>query len=224
MRRHRTHAAIAVASLLSAAAGAALADDAPAAPAKTKFDELLDSAGLTVSGYIAASYQASNGYPTASTNPNSFPFFPHQFDVYHNSFQVDQAGLQVAYQPKEGFGALVDVIAGEDARILHEAEDGKDNTVDIRQAFLQYATGPLTVMAGKFVTLAGAEVINPTLNTQVSRSYLFTESEPLTHTGIRAAYAAASTTVGTRRPPTSARRPASSALLTLQPASCSASP
>jgi hypothetical protein len=45
------------------------------------------------------------------------------------------------------------------------------------------------VMAGKFVTLAGAEVINPTLNTNFSRSLLFFDSEPLTHTGVRAAYA-----------------------------------
>src|ERR1700742_3887511 len=178
MRRNRTQAALAVASLLAAASGAALADDAPAV-AKTKFDELLDSAGLTVSGYVAASYYASNGYPSNI----------HQFDVEHNTFQLDQAGLQIAYQPKDGFGALVDVIAGEDARLLHAAEDGNDNTFDIRQAYLQYATGPLTVMAGKFVTLAGAEVINPTLNTNFSRSILFFDSEPLTHTGVRAAYA-----------------------------------
>jgi len=81
------------------------------------------------------------------------------------------------------------VIAGEDARILHLAEDGHDTSFDVRQAFLQYATGNLTVMAGKFVTLAGAEVINPTLNTNFSRSLLFFDSEPLTHTGVRAAYA-----------------------------------
>jgi hypothetical protein len=179
MRRYRTEAALAVATLLAAAQGAALAADAPAKPAESKFDELLDSAGLTVSGYVAASYYASNGYP----------FNIHQFDVEHNTFQLDQAGLQVAYQPKEGFGALVDVIAGEDARLLHQAEDGHDNTFDLRQGFLQYATGPLTLMAGKFVTLAGAEVINPTLNTNFSRSLLFFDSEPLTHTGFRGAYA-----------------------------------
>jgi hypothetical protein len=179
MRRYRYPAAAAVAIILSGASGVALAQDAPAKAAMTKFDEMLDSAGLTVSGYIAASYYASNGYPANI----------HQFDVNHNTFQLDQAGLQVAYQPKEGFGALVDVIAGEDARILHAAEDGHDNSFDVRQAFLQYATGNLTVMAGKFVTLAGAEVINPTLNTNFSRSLLFFDSEPLTHTGVRAAYA-----------------------------------
>src|SRR5438105_1551211 len=142
MRRYPNPAAVAVATALAAASTAALAADPPAKPAESKFDEMLDSAGLTVSGYVAASYYASNGYPSNI----------HQFDVEHNTFQLDQAGLQVAYQPKEGFGALVDVIAGEDARLLHIAEDGNDNNFDIRQAFLQYATGPLTVMAGKFVT------------------------------------------------------------------------
>src|ERR1700751_5653974 len=156
MYRYRTPAALAVAGLLAAASGAVMADDAAApaaapAPAKTKFDELLDSAGLTVSGYVAASYYASSGFPANI----------HQFDVEHNTFQLDQAGLSVAYQPKEGFGALVDVIAGEDAKILHFAEDGNHDSFDIRQAFLQYATGSFTAMAGKFVTLAGAEVINP---------------------------------------------------------------
>ena len=179
MRRNLHPAAAAVAIVLSGASGVALAEDSPAKAAMTKFDEMLDSAGLSVSGYVAASYYASNGYPANI----------HQFDIAHNTFQLDQAGLQVAYQPKEGFGALVDVIAGEDARLLHAAEDGNDNSFDVRQAFLQYATGNLTVMAGKFVTLAGAEVINPTLNTNFSRSLLFFDSEPLTHTGVRAAYA-----------------------------------
>jgi len=185
MRRNLHPAAAAVAIVLSGASGVALAEDSKALGAMTKFDEMLDSAGLTVSGYVAASYYASNGYPANI----------HQFDVDHNTFQLDQAGLQVAYQPKEGFGALVDVIAGEDARLLHAAEDGHDNSFDVRQAFLQYATGNLTVMAGKFVTLAGAEVINPTLNTNFSRSLLFFDSEPLTHTGVRAAYALGEFTV-----------------------------
>jgi hypothetical protein len=180
MRRYRYPAPVAVALILAGTSATALADDAPKS-AMTKFDELLDSAGLTVSGYVAASYYASNGYP----------FNVHQFDVDHNTFQLDQAGLQVAYQPKEGFGALVDAIAGEDAKILHQAEANNfhdTSLFDLRQAFVQYATGNLTVMAGKFVTLAGAEVINPTLNTNFSRSLLFFYSEPLTHTGVRASY------------------------------------
>ena len=61
MRRYRNPAALAVSTLLAAASGAALAADPPAKPTESKFDEMLDSAGLTVSGYVAASYYASNG-------------------------------------------------------------------------------------------------------------------------------------------------------------------
>jgi len=51
---------------------------------------------------------------------------------------------------------------------------------------VQYAAGPVTVIAGKFVTLAGAEVIAPTRQHElIPRSLLFTNLEPLTHTGIR---------------------------------------
>ncbi len=156
------------------------AADPPTVPS---WSDTLTAWGITANGYVAASYYASNGYP----------FNIHQFDINHDSFQLDEAGFQVAYQPAKGFGALVDLIAGEDARILHIAEDGNDNTFDIRQAYIQYATGPLTVIAGKYVTLAGAEVINPTGNTNYSRSLLFTESEPLDHTGVRATYAVTST-------------------------------
>ncbi len=165
-----------------ALSGAALAQDA-AKPAAPSISDVLASSGITVSGYVAASYSRSNGYPVNI----------HQFDNKHDSFQLDQAGLTIAYQPKEGFGALVDIFAGEDARILHAAENGNDNSFDVRQAFVQYANGSLTVMAGKFVTLAGAEVINPTLNTNFSRSLLFFDSQPLTHTGVRATYALSDT-------------------------------
>ncbi len=167
--------ALAVPALLSAAE---VPDAPPVAPVPS-FSDTLTAWGLTANGYVASSYYHSNGYPGNI----------HQFDVQHDTFQLDQAGFQLAYQPKSGFGALLDMIAGEDARILHAAEDGHDNTFDVRQAYVQYVTGPLTVIAGKYVTLAGAEVTNPTLNTNFSRSLLFFESEPMTHTGLRATYA-----------------------------------
>src|SRR6185312_14373958 len=123
----------------------------------------------------------SNGYST-----------DHQFDNKHDSFQLDQAALTVAYQPKEGFGALVNAVAGEDMKVLNAAEGSNPGTVDVVQGFVQYVAGPVTVVAGKYVTLAGAEVIAPTGNTNFSRSLLFF-AEPLTHTGIRATYAVTET-------------------------------
>jgi hypothetical protein len=182
---------IASAMILTSAAGMALADEPaapaaaePAKPAPGTVAGVLDASGITESGYVAASYYHSNGYSTY-----------HQFDNKHDTFQLDQAALTLAYQPKEGFGALVNVAAGEDMRVLNGAEQGTSptgNTFDVVQAFVQYATGPLTVIGGKYVTLAGAEVIAPTGNSNFSRSLLFF-AEPLTHTGIRATYAVTDT-------------------------------
>src|SRR6195256_5070154 len=162
----------------------ALADDEaakPAAAAGAALSDILTASGITETGYVAASYYHSNGYSTY-----------HQFDNKHDSFQLDQAALTIAFQPKEGFGALVNVAAGEDMKILNAAEGSNPNTFDVVQGFVQYATGPLTVIAGKYVTLAGAEVIAPTGNSNFSRSLLFF-AEPLTHTGVRATYAATDT-------------------------------
>jgi len=163
-----------------------LAADAPAAPAPAVpgLSDLLTGWGLTTSGEIATSYYHSNGYPGSTWRA---------FDEDHDTFQLDEAGLQIGYQPKSGVGGYVDVIAGTDAQILNEAEGGSGSSVDVRQAYLQYATGPLTLIAGKYVTLAGAEVINPALNTNFSRSLLFQVLEPLDHVGFRATFAATDT-------------------------------
>jgi putative OmpL-like beta-barrel porin-2 len=183
----KTYIACSALAFAGLAPGYLLAADPPAAdaaPVGNKLSQILDAIGLSVTGYVSSSFYHSTGDSTL-----------HQFDIEHDTFQLDQASVTLAYQPKEGFGALVDLTAGEDARVLNAAETGGPTTTgtnsafNVTQAYLQYATGPLTVIAGKFVTLAGAEVIDPTKNTNFSRSLLFF-SEPLTHTGVRATYAA----------------------------------
>ena len=185
-----TTRAITAAIIVATAPRLLLAADAPvapAAPAVPSLSDLLTSWGVTVSGDVAASYYHSNGYPGVSGL--------RAFDQDHDSFQLDEAGLQIGYQPKSGVGGFVDIISGTDAQVLNGAEtNGSSNSaVDVRQAYLQYVTGPLTVIAGKYVTLAGAEVINPALNTNFSRSLLFQVLEPLDHTGVRATYAVSDT-------------------------------
>jgi Putative beta-barrel porin-2, OmpL-like. bbp2 len=174
-------AAIVLSCAVSATVLAADEPAKPAAPPAPGLSDVLASSGITESGYIAASYYHSNGYSTF-----------HQFDTKHDSFQLDQAGLTLSYQPKTGFGGVVQLGAGEDMRIVHGAEDGNDNTFEILQGYISYVGGPVTVIAGKFLTLAGAEVIAPTGNTNFSRSLLFF-AEPLTHTGVRATFAASDT-------------------------------
>jgi hypothetical protein len=142
--------------------------------------ELFDSWGVTFNGYVDGQFEYSSS-PTPSL---------HVFDSRHDSFVLNQAAFTLGVQPKEGFGGVVNVIAGEDARVINSfSTPSSTNNFDVTQAFLQYAGGAWLVQAGKMLTLAGAEVIAPTLNTNVSRSLLF-NAEPFTHTGVRATYAA----------------------------------
>ena len=163
---------------LLAVGGVANAADAPAEPAKytgPSLADVLTGSGITVSGYVDAMYDYSSSPAPALQ----------EFTGHHSSFLIDQASLTVAYQPKEGFGALAQVIAGEDARVLNESSPPlSDGNFDVTQAFVQYATGSWTIQGGKMLTLVGSEVIAPTGNSNVSRSLLFF-GEPLTHTGLR---------------------------------------
>jgi hypothetical protein len=176
--------ALIAASLLSMPA-LALAEDAPAKPKIPipALDDVLEAWGLTLNGYLDTSYShlSSNGTFTSGVNNRVF-------DARRDSFSVNQAAFTLAKQPKEGFGALVNLTAGEDADLIHSFGSGGTTNFDPTQAFVQYAKGPLTVIGGKFVTSAGAEVINPTQDTNFSRSILFGYAIPFTHTGLRAMY------------------------------------
>jgi hypothetical protein len=170
-------AALAIPGLASAQAPAA------AGPAAPTLDKVLEASGLSMTGYIDAAYtHANRDIQTGGTG-----FSPRVFDSYNNSFVLHQVGLQIAKQPKSGFGGLVNVTAGKDAGVIHSAP-ANEQTWDLTQGYLQYATGALTVIGGKFTTLHGMEVIWSPSNANYSRSILF-GAEPFTHTGVRATYA-----------------------------------
>jgi hypothetical protein len=178
-----------IASTVSAlfAAPATVLAQAKPAPVPT-LDKVLEASGISVSGYIDAGYTHSDrnieaGIPVGSITPVA----ERVFDNQNNSFALHQFGLTVAKQPKEGFGGLVNITAGKDAQVI-ASTGAAVSQVDLTQAFLQYAGGPLTVIAGKFVTLAGTEVIASPGNNNVSRSILF-GAIPFTHTGVRATWA-----------------------------------
>ncbi len=165
-------------------AGFASAQTAPAAPAAPSLGAVLAATpGLSITGYVASTYTHFD-----TTSP-----LLRAFDTSQNGFKLNQAAVTLAYLPTSGAGAQVTAIAGSDAKILRQGETWPFNTTasqfDLNNAFVQYATGPLTVMAGKFSTLAGAEVVNPAADNEISRSLLFWDMEPGTHTGVRAAYA-----------------------------------
>src|ERR1700690_181592 len=168
---------------------AAPAPEAPK-PAAPTLSDVLGASNIPLTGYVDATYTYFNkGVPIflgSSAEPER------QFDYRKNSFVLNQAAITASYLPSSGFGGLVNLIAGSDGRVLRNSELSGSTTssdFDVYQAYAQYASGPLSVMAGKFATLAGAETVNPTTDTTISRSLLFYNLEPLSHTGVRAAYA-----------------------------------
>jgi hypothetical protein len=181
-------------SALFAAPVVAFAQAKP--PAAPTLDKVLEASGITESGYIDAGYTYSNraidpNQPGAGVNTRVF-------DAQNNSFALHQLGLTLAKQPKEGFGGLVNLTVGKDAEVIHSFPEPNDSLgtgstmFDVTQAYLQYASGPLTVIGGKYTTLAGTEVIASPSNNNVSRSMLF-GAVPFTHTGLRATWAATDT-------------------------------
>ncbi len=174
-----------IASAVSAAFAAPTLALAQAARAPT-IGQVLDASGISVNGYIDAAYSYAN--KNIQTG-----FTDRAFDSENNSFALHQFGLTVAKQPRQGYGGVINITAGSDARLIHSSPEPATSTFDLTQAYGQYASGGLTLMAGKFTTLAGTEVIASTGNNNFSRSILFT-AVPHTHTGVRAGYAVSDTT------------------------------
>jgi len=153
------------------------ADESPVADAP---------AAVSVQGYVDASYSHFDFDPMFANGGVA-----RVFDTT-KGFKLNQAALNVAYQPKEGWGYVINLVAGKDADVFapYSINPGADHHFDYPQAFVQYATGPVTVMAGRFVTLAGAETIDPRTDANFSRSILFGYAIPFAHTGVRATVAA----------------------------------
>ncbi|MHB8622497.1 MAG: outer membrane beta-barrel protein [Sulfuricaulis sp.] len=172
-----------VVATVSACSSLALADEKV-----PSLGDVLKSSGITESGYIDYSYI------DRSTDQNSPTY--RNYDNEQRGFTLQMLDLTVGYLPASGFGGQVELNYGSDAKVNSGAADpttAKSNT-DVQQVYMQYASGPFSVMAGKYDTLAGAEVIQAPSNTNFSRSLLFTFAEPAFHTGVRGAYALSDTT------------------------------
>jgi hypothetical protein len=183
MRFYRSNVGIAAVVILTME-GAAMADDAaPAKPAIPVVSDILEASGLTLTGYVDGTYAAQHDDTTKKD---------------YSTFALQQAAFTLSKLPTAGFGALVNVIAGENPYSATgfgstPAGQGSGTTgFYVLQGFVQYARGAWTVQGGKFSTLAGAEVAAPINNTNTTRSLLFSY-EPVTNTGLRVTYAATDT-------------------------------
>lgn len=163
-------------------------------------EDIAKNLGIQVHGLVDANYEYNINQPSQKSNLGATNQF-RAFDTDANSFELEQFNLRIQRRVEGGVGFLVDLNFGKTAEVLRTFTRYTSNPagvgigeVDPTQAFITYTVpvgNGLDVMAGKFVTLLGAEVIKTydVLNYNESGSYIFTLGIPFTHTGVRAKYA-----------------------------------
>ena len=189
-----------------AAAAAAKEPKIDPLPPLGYFDETVDGVkgwfnrhDVYISSGLSTAYQWSFNEP----DDNRIPF--RNFDNWHNRYFVGLWQLALGYNPTPDlneFGGLIRFDAGRIARpgavkadwngsgIVGDTEFEADE-IDFQEAYLLYNVpigNGLTLKGGKFVTLLGAEVVEPWLNPTWSRGFNYQFSGPFTHTGGLATY------------------------------------
>jgi len=138
-----------------------------------------------LSGWATASYNKDLGNPV--TRDYSTSLGPlNYYGGREASFQLNAAHLTVSGGDSAGASYVVDLDGGTDAS--HNAGTIVASSgwgLDLQQAFVLLPLGksPVGVQAGKFYTSEGTEVLNSGANPTVSRGLLFSQLEPLAHTG-----------------------------------------
>jgi hypothetical protein len=193
-------------------------DEAPTDPTRGQWDSFLDGFRDfedSISGvqknveeaskiHIGAAYV--QGYQWNFNEPSNGINSLRSLDPDHNSGDPAVGQLSLL-RPSEGFipGFGVKFLAGRVAKRSKSDWNGngavavgdnfEKNSFEVEEAYLQYNladTGTpldgLTIKGGKWVTTAGAEVIEPWLNYNYSRGFLFGLAIPFTHTGVIATY------------------------------------
>lgn len=166
---------------------------------------LFEDIGIDISGHVAV------GYTYSFQQPPGDVLVGRVFDVQHDELLLHQADVTIqrtltpdddqvtGYADKFNIGFKAEMMYGYDARFIHSnglfdhyTDDASRNEEwDLTQAYLTAGIpvgNGLLITAGKFVTLAGYEVINPTGNPLYSHSYMFGFAIPFTHTGVLAKY------------------------------------
>ena len=150
---------------------------------------------IKVGGHIDVQY---NQNLTARNNAVAGGNVGRIFDTDRGSFTVNQVELNFEREanPDGGAGFRIDLAMGEDAGVVAADGFAADN-VDVQQAYIEYVQplsffedseylpSTITVTAGRFVTLAGLEVIEPQDNWNISRTFAFGTTIPFVHTGVR---------------------------------------
>jgi hypothetical protein len=179
---------------------------------KTPVGTFLSNTNISIGGYGDGGYT----YDTHRTPGNVIN--GRVFDTRNEHVVLDQVDFfidrpvdyaKAAQNHTIDIGGHLDLLYGWDAGLIHSnglfdnpatlgvtkgyygGRADPENQFDITQAYVDVALpvgSGLRIRAGKFVTLLGYEVINPTVNPLYSHSYLFGFAIPFTHTGIMGEY------------------------------------
>jgi hypothetical protein len=141
------------------------------------------SAGeITFSGLVDGYYGMNFNHPQSRVNQLR------NFDVKANEFSLSKAKLSMEHAA-EPVGFRVDLGFGKAFDMIHGAEMAPSAFRNIEQAYVSLkpaAAKGLQLDFGKYVTSAGAEVIETHSNWNYSRSLLFAWAIPYYHMGLRA--------------------------------------
>lgn len=147
---------------------------------------------LKLGFYLDTTYQA------AFHQPNDQDILLRSLYPDQNQFNINAFTISLSKDPVfsdslwDLIGFRADVLLGQQAPLLASAGLESD-VIDPYQLYV-HAIAPVgngvDFYAGKFVTLAGYEVIEARNDPNISRSILFGFAIPFTHTGIRAHYGA----------------------------------
>jgi hypothetical protein len=151
---------------------------------------------MQISGFIDGYYSYNANHPSGAANNQTNQLY--NFDDKTDQFDLSAAKLTFNHDPGP-IGAHIDLLYGRTDELMNGAA-GADNLKYIEQVFVSLkppkARG-LELDLGKFVSSAGAEVIESKDNWNYSRSLLFAYAIPYFHFGLRSSMPVSSTeTIG----------------------------
>jgi len=175
-----------------APAAAAAAATPAAAPASNPLSGITGVlGGVNLTGLVDAYYGYNANHPAGGTVTEPFTATNSQFSLNLIELQLDKPvdkttplGFRVAF----GFGQAINAVNNTGSDVASSLPGAGQY---LKEGYLSYFAPlgkGLQIDAGKFVTPAGAEVIETNQNWNYSRSLLFTYAIPYYHFGARAKY------------------------------------
>ncbi|MFQ5667973.1 MAG: outer membrane beta-barrel protein [Candidatus Binatia bacterium] len=163
---------------------------------------IADQLGLSFHGVVAVDYLFDINRPDVK-RPDGTVDQPalRSFENEKNSFILNLLNLHLERQSEHGIGFVTDIDFGKTADVVNNttffsrnSTGNGTNFFDARQFYLTYTVpigNGIQVKAGRFITLAGLEVIKSydNLNYNITNSILFGFAIPFTHTGLMGSYA-----------------------------------